>query len=95
MHSCTKGTHMARSHHMANYRSKDTTLIPTEVSNPSPMTPTPTSDNILYIWKPDVPQLLLAGQRVLYCAPPGEKTRGGKGRGREVFIRAHRLFFPG
>lgn len=28
MHSCTKGTHTAGSHHMANYRSKATTLIP-------------------------------------------------------------------
>lgn len=74
MHSCTKETRSAGSHHMANYRSKDTTLIPTDVSSPSPMTPTPTNDNKLYIWKPDGLQLPLSAQTVLHCVLPGERV---------------------
>lgn len=84
MHSCTKGTHTAGSHHVANYRSKDTTLVPTEGSSPSPMTPTPTNDNKLYIWKPNDLQLLLSAQRVLYYALSGEKREEGERRGKET-----------
>lgn len=91
MHSCTKGTHTAGSHHTANYRSKDTTLIPTEVSGPSPMTPTPTNDNKLYIWKPDDLQLPLSLPRQC-CIVYYPEKRGGDRRGRGDFYQSTQSF---
>ena len=91
MHSCTKRMHIAGSHHMANYRSKDTTLSPTQVSGPSPMTPTPTNHNkarqLEAWWSP-------------VASPPTEcctahyqrKERGGRRRRKRGFRESTQSF---
>lgn len=91
MHSCRKGEHIAGSHHMANYRSKDTTLSPTQVSGPSPTTPTPTNHNKvqqLEAWRSS----LASPPTACWAAHSQRRERGGRRKWKRGFHQSAQSF---
>lgn len=74
---------MAGSHRRANYRHRDTTLSPTEVSDPFPITPNPADHNKAVHLEADG-QLPLSAQSTSPHVPSQEKSKWREQEAEEV-----------